>query len=161
MLAEIGTMKVRSRSATRVVVAMGPATAVAGWAALAVALYAAFALVSISRLLAGVACAVAAGAWLVASARHRLEFDRTDGVLRIERRIAGLGTRAVVPLFHLRAVVVRRRRGGDGFVAALERRNGDPIVIDSGDRAAPLYELVRTIAEVTDLRLVYDTTAAS
>ena len=59
------------------------------------------------------------------------------------------------------AVVVRRKRHGEGFVAALERRNGDPIVIDSGERAAPLYELVRTIADVTDLRLVYDTTVAS
>ncbi|MBK7073788.1 MAG: hypothetical protein IPH44_15935 [Myxococcales bacterium] len=161
MLAEIGTMQVRSRSATRVVIAMGWSTAVIGWAVLAIALSAAFALAPTSRWLAGVACAVAFAAWLVATARHRLEFDRDDGVLRIERRIAGLGTRAVVPLFHLRAVVVRRKRHGDGFVAALERRNGEPIVIDSGERAAPLYELVRTIADVTDLRLVYDTTAAS
>lgn len=161
MLAEIGTMQVRSRSATRVVIAMGWRTAVAGWAVLAIALYAAFALASTSRWLAGGACVVAFGAWLVATARHRLEFDRDDGVLRIERRIAGLGNRTIVPLFHLRAVVVRRKRQGAGFVAALERRNGEPIVIDVGERAAPLYELVRTIADVTDLRLVYDTTAAS
>jgi hypothetical protein len=161
MLAELGTMQVRSRSATCVVIAMGWSTAVVGWVVLAIALYAAFALAPASRWLAGGACAVALGAWLLATARHRLEFDRDDGVLRIERRIAGLGTRTIVPLFHLRAVVVRRKRHGDGFVAALERRNGEPIVIDSGDRAAPLYELVRTIADVTDLRLVYDTTAAS
>lgn len=161
MLAEIGTMQVRSRSATRVVIAMGRSTAVAGWVVLAIALYAAFALAPASRWLAGVACLVAFGAWLVATARHRLEFDRDDGVLRIERRIAGLGSQAVVPLFHLRAVVVRRKRHGDGFVAALERRNGEPIVIDGGERAARLYALVRTIADVTDLRLVYDTTAAS
>lgn len=161
MLAELGTMKVRSKSATRVVVAIGPGTNVGGWLLLAGALYAAFAVVPYSRWLAGGACAVAFAAWLVATARHRLEFDRDDGVVRIERRIAGLGSRAIVPLFHLRAVVVRRKAGGHGFVAALERRNGAPIVIDTGDRAAPLYELVRTISEVTDLRLVYDTTAAS
>ena len=81
-------------------------------------------------------------------------------MLRLERHVAGIGTRAIVPLFHLRAVVVRRQRRG-GFVAALERRNGPPIVIDTGERGAPLYALVQTIAEVTELRLVYDTTAAS
>jgi hypothetical protein len=160
VLAELGTMQVRSRSATRVVIAMGRGTAVVGWAVVAAALPAAFALAPTSRWLAGVACVIALAGWLVATARHRLEFDRDDGVLRLERHVAGIGTRAIVPLFHLRAVVVRRQRRG-GFVAALERRNGPPIVIDTGERGAPLYALVQTIAEVTELRLVYDTTAAS
>jgi hypothetical protein len=65
-----------------------------------------------------------------------LVFDRHDGVLRIERRIAGVGARSVIPLFHLRAVVVQR--SGRGFVAAIERRNGPPIVIDRRPRRPPL-----------------------
>lgn len=154
-------MRVRSRSATRLVLSMGRLTTTLGWIGLASSLIAAFALAPISRWLAGAACVVAAAAWLVASARHRLEFDRDDGVLRIDRRIGGLGTHAVIPLFHLRAVVVRSRGEGRGFVAVLERRAGGTIVIDTSDRAAPLYRLVRSIADVTDLRLVYDATWAS
>ena len=161
MLADLGSMRVEAQSASRIELGMGRGSAVAGWVATALAVVAAFVVVPFSRWLAGLACAAAGLGWFVASARHRLVFDKDDGVLRVERRVAGLATRTVVPLFHLRAVVVRSRGAGRGFVAVVERRNGSSIVIDTRERAAPLYELVRAIADVTDLRLVYDTTAAS
>jgi hypothetical protein len=158
MFGELGSMTVRSRTPARLIVCLSRATAVVGWAVALAAVVAAFALVAVSTWLAAVAVVLALAGWLAATARHRLEFDRDDGVVRIERHVAGLGTRAVVPLFHLRAVTVKTRSGGRGFVAALERRSGGSIEIDHGDRAAPLYELARAIADVTELRLVYDTT---
>ena len=38
--------------------------------------------------------------------RRDLVFDRDDGVLRIEQQLLGIASRTVVPLFHLRAVVI-------------------------------------------------------
>jgi hypothetical protein len=98
---------------------------------------------------------------VVATAVHQLVFDREGGVLRIERSVAGLRSKSVIPLFHLRALVVRSRGLGRGYVALIERRVGDAIVIDTRDRPGPLYDLVRAIADVTELRLVYDATRAS
>jgi hypothetical protein len=159
MLAELGRMTIRRRTLGRIELGLDRWARVLGAAVAVGALTAAIALAPVAGWLAVIAVGVAVVAGLIATAHHRLVFDRHDGVLRIERRIAGVGARSVIPLFHLRAVVVQR--SGRGFVAAIERRNGPPIVIDTADRAARLYQLVRAIAEVTELRLIYDATQAS
>lgn len=125
--------------------------------------------------MAGVACAIVTARWsgwaalvpvalallglLVATMRQHLVFDREDGVLRIEHRLAGIPTHSVIPLFHLKSVVVRSRPRGD-FIAVIERRVGEPIVLDTADSPGPLYALAQAIAEVAQLRLIYDATAA-
>jgi hypothetical protein len=119
----------------------------------------------------------AAGAWLVAlgalwailagvlviglggllgTLRRRLVFDRDDGLLQIEQRVFGIRRRAAIPLFHLRAVVVSARRGF--YVAYVERRVGGTIHLDEARRPAPLLALAEAIADVAELRLVYDAT---
>ena len=82
---------------------------------------------------------------LFGTLRRRLVFDRDDGLLRSEQRVLGVRRRAAIPLFHLRAVVVAARRGG-------------LYVADEARRPAPLLALCEAIAEVTELRLVYDAT---
>lgn len=159
MLADLGRMKIRRVRRGRIELGLDRMAQVVGGALGLGALIAAFALAPRSTWLAGLALAAAALGVMMATAHHAMEFDRDDGVVRIERRVVGVGARSVIPLFHLRAVVVQRR--GNGFVAALERRNGPPIVIDTADRPGRLYELVRAIAEVTELRMVYDATWAS
>jgi hypothetical protein len=158
MTFELGAMTIRRHSESHLELGIGWITSVVGWIGFVVALVAAFALAPVSHWLAAVACLAAALAIVVATARHSLGFDRSDGVVRIHRRVAGIGAQSVVPLFHLRAVTVRPRPSGRGYVAVLERRNGNPIIIDTRDRPGPLYDLVRSIAAVTDLRLIYDNT---
>ena len=159
MFAELGRMKVRRRTTARIELGLDRLASALGWVAVVIALALAVIAAPIANWLAVVALIGAAVAALVATARHQLVFDREDGVVRIERRVAGITSRSVIPLFHLRAVVVRRH--GRGFVAVIERRNGGAITIDSSDRPGRLYELVRAVADVTELRLVYDTTQAS
>lgn len=161
MALELGAMKIRSQESARIELAIGRATAALGWTIALVTIAAAFALAPVSQWLAGVAFAASVLGVLVATAQHQMAFDRDDGVLRIERRIGGLGSRSVIPLFHLKALVVRSRGAGRGFIAVVERRVGEPIVIDTRDRPGPLYDLVRAVADVTELRLVYDATRAS
>lgn len=161
MALDLGAMRIRSRDAARIELGMARSTAIAGWLGALLAAAAAAALVSTSHWLAVLSILVAVMGAAIATAEHRLEFDREAGVLRIERRIAGLRSHSVIPLFHLRALVVRTRGVGRGYVALVERRVGDAIVIDTRDRPGPLYDLVRAIADVTELRLVYDATRAS
>jgi hypothetical protein len=83
-------------------------------------------------------------------------FDRDEGLLRSEQRILGIRRRQAIPLFHLRAVVVAARRGM--YVAYVERRLGGTIHLDEARRPGPLLALAEAIAEVAELRLVYDAT---
>jgi hypothetical protein len=94
---------------------------------------------------------------LLSTLQRRLVFDREDGLLRSEQRVLGIRRRAAIPLFHLRSVVVAARRGGI-YVAYVERRIGRPIHLDEARRPAPLLALAEAIAEVAELRLVYDAT---
>lgn len=160
MLGVVGTLRVHRRTTRRLELALTRTTHVVGWTA----------------TIAGLALAIAAARWatwaailpavlaglglVVATMRQRLVFDRDDGVLRIEQRVVGLPSHAVVPLFHLKAVVVRSRPGGD-FIAVVERRVGEPIVLDTAESPGPLYALARAVSEVAQLRLVYDATAAA
>jgi hypothetical protein len=94
---------------------------------------------------------------LLATLRRKLVFDREDGLLHSEQRILGIRRKAAIPLFHLRAVVVSARRGGI-YVAYVERRLGGTIHLDEARRPGPLLELAEAIAEIAELRLVYDAT---
>jgi hypothetical protein len=94
---------------------------------------------------------------LLATLRRKLVFDRDDGLLRSEQRVFGIRRRAAIPLFHLRAVVVSARRGGM-YVAYVERRVGGTIHLDEARKPGPLLALAEAVADVAELRLVYDAT---
>ncbi|MEM9494284.1 MAG: hypothetical protein AAGC55_34380 [Myxococcota bacterium] len=113
--------------------------------------------------------AVAAIGAVLATLRRDFVFDRHEGVLRMERRALGIGTRSVVPLFHLRAVVIMARSGdGEGvpvpsiapsrYVAFIERRVGGAIYLDESRRCAALLKMAEAIAELAEVRLEYDAT---
>ena len=68
----------------------------------------------------------------------------------------------MLPIFHLRAVVVQRAKGawpGTRFEVYVDRRTGPPVVIDYARRCARLLEMAEVIADVSQLRLEYDATA--
>jgi hypothetical protein len=74
----------------------------------------------------------------------------------------------VIPLFHLRAVVVMARPNAVGaldptgrFVAYLERRIGQAIYLDEARRCASLLRLAEAIADVAEVRLEYDAQSRS
>jgi hypothetical protein len=94
---------------------------------------------------------------LLGTLERTLIFDRDDGLLQTEQRILGIRRRSAIPLFHLRAVVVAARRPGF-YVAYVERRVGGTIHLDEARRPGPLLALAEAIADVAELRLVYDAT---
>lgn len=154
----LGGLRIRRRSPRRIELALSRLTALAGWAVSVLAVVAGAWLWGRIPLAGVVAGVLAVGGAVVATMRHDLAFDRDDGVLRIDERLAGFPRHAVVPLFHLKAVVVRARPDGGGYVAMVERRVGEPIVLDTHDHPGPLYALARAVSEVAGLRLVYDAT---
>lgn len=154
MLDWLGSVQVKERSATRVELGLTRGTAWTGWGMAAgggwlVSLGAAWSML-LGFLLLGLGI-------LLGTLQRRLVFDREDGLLRSEQRILGIQRRAAIPLFHLRSVVVAARRGGI-YIAYVERRIGRPIHLDEARRPAPLLALAEAIAEVAELRLVYDAT---
>lgn len=156
----VGTLRVRSRSARRLELALTRTTHVVGWTLTAAGLAVSIVAASWSLWAAVLPALLTAFGLLIATMRQHLIFDREDGVLRIEQRLAGVPNHAVVPLFHLKAVVVKSRARGD-FIAMVERRVGEPIVLDVADAPGPLYALAQAVADVAQLRLVYDATAAA
>lgn len=152
MLDWLGSVQIRTRTATRVELDLTRATAWTGWALLAAGAY----LCALRGwAVLGGALLIGVGA-LLASLRRKLVFDRDDGLLRSEQRIFGVRRRTSIPLFHLRAVVVAARRGM--YVAYVERRIGGTIHLDEARRSAPLLQLAEAISEVAELRLVFDAT---
>ena len=153
MLDWLGSVQIRSRTATRVELALTRATAWTGWGMAAGGGY----LVTVGAvwaLLLGITGL--AGGLLLGTLRWRLVFDREDGLLRSEQRVLGVRRRQAIPLFHLKAVVVAARRGL--YVAYVERRVGGVIHLDEARHPGPLLALAEAIAEVAELRLVYDAT---
>ncbi|MDQ3341002.1 MAG: hypothetical protein M4D80_38075 [Myxococcota bacterium] len=154
MLDWLGSVQIRTRTATRVELDLTRATAWTGWAMAAGGIY----MVTLQPLWAtllgtiGILMGV-----LLGTLRRKLVFDREDGLLRSEQRVLGIRRRAAIPLFHLRAVVVAARRGGI-YIAFVERRVGGTIHLDEARRPAPLLALAEAISEVAELRLVYDAT---
>jgi hypothetical protein len=154
MLDWLGSVQIRSRTATRVELDLTRATAWTGWGMTAGGAW----LVTLSPLWATLLGVIAIGMGvLLGTLRRKLVFDREDGLLRSEQRVFGIRRRAAIPLFHLRAVVVAARRGGI-YVAYVERRVGGTIHLDEARRPAGLLALAEAISEVAELRLVYDAT---
>ena len=154
MLDWLGSVQIRKRTQSRVELDLTRATAWTGWGLTAGGLWL-FTLGVLWATLGG-ALVVALGG-LLGTLQRRLVFDREDGLLHIEQRILGIRRRAAIPLFHLRAVVVSARRRGL-YVAYVERRVGGTIHLDEARRSAPLLALAEAIADVAELRLVYDAT---
>lgn len=154
MLDWLGSVQIRTKTDERVELDLTRATAWTGWAIAAVGAW----LVLLSSLWAtvGGVFVISVGG-LLGTLKRRLIFDRNDGLLRIEQRILGIRRRAAIPLFHLRAVVVAARRPGF-YVAYVERRIGGTIHLDEARRPGPLLKLAEAIADVAELRLVYDAT---
>ncbi|HUJ60762.1 MAG TPA: hypothetical protein VLX92_19805 [Kofleriaceae bacterium] len=153
MLDWLGSVQVRKRTESRVELDLTRATAWTGWAlALAGARLLWFGPMWL-RLLGALVLAMGG---LLATLRRRLVFDRDDGLLRSEQRILGIRRRAAIPLFHLRAVVVSAR--GGKYIAYVERRVGGTIHLDEARKPGPLLALAEAIAEVAELRVVYDAT---
>lgn len=154
MLDWLGSVQVKTRSATRVELGLTRGTTWTGWG-LAVGGGWLISLGALWSMLLGVV--VLGLGVLLGTLERRLVFDRDEGLLRSEQRIFGIRRRAAIPLFHLRSVVVAARRGGI-YIAYVERRLGRSIHLDEARRPAPLLALAEAIAEVAELRLVYDAT---
>jgi len=150
----LGSVQVRKQSDQRVELELTRGTVWTGWGIVA----------------AGVALVLTASAWaivggvvlgalglLLGTLERTLIFDREEGLLQTEQRVLGIRRRAAIPLFHLRAVVVAARRPGF-YVAYVERRVGGTIHLDEARRPGPLLALAEAIADVAELRLVYDAT---
>jgi hypothetical protein len=150
----LGSVQIRKRTESRVELDLTRATAWTGWALTGAGSW----LFNLGTIWAklGALALIALGV-LLATLRRRLVFDREDGLLRSEQRILGVRRRAAIPLFHLRAVVVAARRRGI-YVAYVERRIGGTIHLDEARRPGPLLALAEAIAEVAELRLVFDAT---
>jgi hypothetical protein len=154
MLDWLGSVQIRQRTATRVELQLTRATAWAGWI---VAAGGAWLVVLAAAWSIAVGAVLVAAGVLLGTLRRSLIFDREEGLLRSEQRVLGVRRRAAIPLFHLRAVVVAYRRGGL-YLAYVERRVGGSIHLDEARRPAPLLKLAEAIAEVAELRLVFDAT---
>lgn len=159
MLGQLGNLRVRTRSARHLELALTRTTHVVGWSAAIAGIAAAIPVGRLSMWAAIIPLTLGLLGLVVATMRQQLVFDRDDGVLRIEHRLVGIPSHSVVPLFHLKSVVVRSRPRGD-FIAVVERRVGEPIVLDTGNSPGPLYALAQAVADVAQLRLVYDATTA-
>jgi hypothetical protein len=150
----LGSVQIRKRTSTRVELVLTRATAWTGYglAALGIRLVT---LGPLWALIGGIVLIAVGG--LLGTLRRTLVFDREDGLLRSEQVVLGIRRKAAIPLFHLRAVVVSARRRGL-YVAYVERRIGGQIHLDEARHPAPLLQLAEAIAEVAELRLVYDAT---
>jgi hypothetical protein len=150
----LGSVQIRKRSTTRLELDLTRGTAWTGYGLAALGAWLT-ALGAIWAIVVGIVLFGLGG--LLGTLQRKLVFDREDGLLRIEQRVLGIRRRAAIPLFHLRAVVVAARRGGI-YVAYVERRVGGTIHLDEARRPAGLLALAEAIADVAELRLVYDAT---
>jgi len=150
----LGSVQIRKRTGTRVELVLTRATAWTGYGLAGIGLR----LVTLGPVWALLSGALVLGLGvLLGTLRRSLVFDREDGLLRSEQVVFGIRRRAAIPLFHLRAVVVSARRRGL-YVAYVERRIGGQIHLDEARHPGPLLALAEAIAEVAELRLVYDAT---
>ena len=172
MLDWIGSLRIRETTPLRVVLGLSPLTRLVGLVLLIAGGFAAYRAWPISPWLAVAPGLLAVLGALLASLHRQMVFDREAGVLRVDQRVIGLGSRAVVPLFHLRAVIVRARPASGlpvlsrlaapaRYVAIIERRVGDDIFLDESRRAAYLLRMAEAISEIAEIRLEYDATFSS
>ena len=162
----IGSLQIRDHTARRVVLSLSPATHILGWVALLVGGGIAWMLAPVDLWLAAVPVGFGLFGLALACWRREFDFDGEAGVLRYRHQLLGLGTTQVIPLFHIRAVVVALRGSnkrsqlrkfavGD-YVAYVERRIGEPLYLDESRRCAHLLAMAEAVSEVTELRLEYD-----
>lgn len=162
----VGSLRLREHTPMRVQLSLARGTRVLGLLLLAAGLYLGWKAMPVSRWLVILPAIVVALGAALASLHRELVFDRADGVLRIDQRTLGIPSRTVVPLFHLRAVVIVARpeaalgRFGvmspSKYVAYVDRRVGEAIYLDEARRCAGLLRLAEAIADVAELRLEYD-----
>lgn len=159
----VGSLRIREQSGARVVLGLSRTTQSAGALLFVAGAIATIKAWPISMWFAFLPASLAVLGLLLATLRREMTIDRAAGVLRLEQRAFGMASRQVVPLFHLRAVVViARPRGAAGIVAApryiayLERRVGEAIFLDEARRCANLMRMAEAIADVAELRLEYD-----
>lgn len=162
----VGSLRVRERTSGRVVLALSRTTQTAGLALLVVGGLVAALAWPVSVWLAFLPGLVALLGVLLATLRRQLVIDKEAGVLRVDQSAFGLANRQVVPLFHLRAVVIAVRPKHDlgltsssRYIAYLDRRVGEAIYLDEARRCASLMRLAEAIADVAELRLEYDAQA--
>jgi hypothetical protein len=165
MLDWVGSLRIRERSTAKVVLSLSRTTQIAGVVLLVVGGVIAARAWPVSVWLAFLPGMVALLGVLLASLRRELVIDREAGVLRVDQRAFGVASRQVVPLFHLRAVVVVARPRADlglglpsapRYIAYLDRRVGDAIFLDEARRCAGLLRMAEAIADVAELRLEYE-----
>ncbi len=160
----IGSLQIVEKSRNRLVLGLGSATRAAGVAMIVGGALLAFWTLAISVWLAALPILVALLGLVIATFEREFVFDRGEGVMRVRQSAVGIGNSSVVPLFHLRAVVIiaRPARMGDrlhrgtGFVAYVDRRVGDAIFLDEAGRSAGLFRLAEAIADLAELRLEYE-----
>lgn len=168
MLDWVGSLRIRERSPLRVVLTLSRSTQIVGWILVFAAGYTVWQAWQVSPWLAMAPGILLGIGGLLVTLRREMVFDREAGVLRLDQSAFGIPSRAVVPLFHLRAVVVVARSAegdakprlmnGARFVAYVERRVGDAIYLDESKRCASLMRMAEAIADVAELRLEYDAT---
>jgi hypothetical protein len=162
----VGSLRLREHTPMRVQLSLARGTRLIGLALLVAGIYLAMMAMPVSRWLVVLPAIVIGLGAALASLHRELVFDRADGVLRIDQRTLGIPSRTVVPLFHLRAVVIIARpdssMGRFGvmspskYVAYVDRRVGDAIYLDEARRCAGLLRMAEAIADVAELRLEYD-----
>lgn len=161
----IGSLRIRERSNARVVLSLSRTTQLAGLLLLATGALVTARAWPVSVWLAFLPALVALFGAVLVTLRRELTIDREAGVLRVDQSAFGMANRQVVPLFHLRAVVIVARRRTDGvrglpangrYVAYLDRRVGDAIYLDEARRCAALLRMAEAIADVAELRLEYE-----
>jgi hypothetical protein len=160
----IGSLRVTEKNRLRVALKLSPGTGLVGWVLVITGVALAWRAYPISGILALFPAGVALFGLAVTTLRREMVFDREAGVLRMDQSAFGIKNRQVIPLFHLRAVVIvarpahlpRRLLSGSGFVAYVDRRVGDAIFLDEARRSAGLFRMAEAIADVAELRLEYE-----
>ena len=163
MFDRIGSLKILERDTHKVLLTLSGATRSLGVVFVVVGLLMTAKVWAISSWLAVLTGSVAAFGALLLSLRRDFVFDKEAGVLRIDHSMVGIPHRQVVPLFHLRAVVIVANpdlrlaaAGKNRYVAYIDRRVGEAIYLDEASKSARLFKLAEAISEVAELRLEYD-----
>lgn len=159
-----GSLRLREHTPHRVVLSLSSTTRLVGALLLAAGVLLSLQAWVISPWLVFLPGLLVLAGGLLATLSRRLDFDREAGVLRVTQRTLFMENQAVVPLFHLRAVVIidrsqssTARFGLNGrYIAYVERRVGDAIYLDESRRCKQLYAIAEAIAEVAEVRLEYD-----
>lgn len=164
MLDWLGSLRLREHTSKRVTLELSQTTRFLGIGILCVGLYTtllAWRILPILSVIPGFLMLIGS---VLMTLRRQLVFDRDSGVLRVDTRALFLKDHAIVPLFHLRAVVIVARpntgfsvlRRSSRYIAYIERRRGDAIYLDEARRCRTLLHIAQAISDVAEVRLEYD-----